>query len=93
MPVDAWEYPLEVKGRAKTHGDKVAVDVIGGKGGACVYARFAGFGDSAGRGGKRILLEKRVVLNASVVDLEIRVWVDEGAEISMDGCLFKRARN
>jgi hypothetical protein len=93
VPVDAGEYLLEMKGHVKAHGDKVVVDVVGGKKGTCVYGRFVGLGDTAGRDGKRILLEKRVVLNASVDDLEIRVWVDEGAEISVDGYSFKRAKN
>lgn len=93
VSVNAGEYLLEVKGHVKAHGDKVVVDVVGGKGKTCVYARFVGLEDSAGRDRKRILIEKRVVLNTSVDDLQIRVWVDEGAEILVDGYSFTRMKN
>lgn len=67
-------------------------EVVGQKGDRA-YALFEGLGDSVKKDGDRVLLKKRVLLETSVADLEIRVRVANEADILVDGYSFRQAKN
>ena len=64
-----------------------------GQKGDRAYALFEGLGDAAKKDSSSVLLKKRVLLETSVDDLEIRIRVDKEADILVDGYLFRQAKN
>lgn len=79
----AGKYMLELRGTIHSTAGRVITDVMGDKG-RREFARFEGL-DVANSDDSKVLLSRVVVLDEAVGDLEVRVWVDELADIELHG--------
>ncbi|TYO96598.1 hypothetical protein [Desulfallas thermosapovorans] len=81
--MNAGSYMLELRGMINSTNGRVITDVVGDKG-QHTFARFEGV-DGVNLGDETVLLNKKVVLDKAVSDLEVRVWVDELVDIELTG--------
>lgn len=77
------KYRLELRGTIHSNDGKVITDVVGDKG-LSEFARFEEL-DLPSLNGSKVLLNREVVLEKAVSDLEVRVWVDKQADIELYG--------
>ncbi|KAF1086058.1 hypothetical protein SPSYN_00796 [Sporotomaculum syntrophicum] len=82
-PMKAGNYMLELRGIIHSTNGRVITDVVGDKG-QCTFARFEEL-DGVNSSNASVLLNKAVVLDKAISDLEVRVWVDELADIELYG--------
>lgn len=83
--IKAGGYTLRVTGKIDANSEKVVVDVVGGRGQQS-FARFEGLGlPENSNAADDVLLEEKVTLDKTVDDLEVRIWVDDKADIFIDG--------
>jgi len=79
----AGEYTLQVMGDVASNGNNVVVDVVWADAEKS-YARFQGIGKTKLLD-DNVLLNETVILDEDVGRLEVRVYVDENVELSIDG--------
>ena len=91
QPIMAGTYDLQVTGRVHSNGDKIEVDLVEHPSGTTL-ARFKGLGNHRGADDSR-LLQSRVVVRNDVAELEVRVHVEEDAEVYIDGYSLKLIAN
>jgi len=78
-------YRFLITGEVKGNGENVVVDIDGNRGNK-IFARFDGLeGQVNNKTSKNILLEKVITIDETVEDLEVRILVDEQADIFISG--------
>ena len=83
--IKSGNYTLRVMGKINANSEKVVVDVVG-RLGQQTFARFEGLGlPKNSNAADNVLLEEEVTLDEEVDDLEIRIRVDDKADIFIEG--------
>ena len=83
VSMKAGSYLLEIRGINHSNKGRVITDVVSNKG-KHTFASFEEL-DAGSSSDSKVLLNKEVVLDEAVSDLEVRVWVDELADIELHG--------
>ncbi len=86
-PMDAGEYILQVTGEIRANAEHAVVDVVDQQG-TVTFARFEGLETNSG-----VLLKKRITLDKPAKQIEVRVWVDDKADITITGYTLSPAKN
>ena len=87
VPMKAGSYMLEIRGIMHSNDGRVITDVVSNKGNRTL-ARFGEL-DAGSQSVSKVLLNREVVLDEAVSDLEVRVWVDELADIELHDYLLR----
>jgi hypothetical protein len=83
--INSGVYTLRVTGRVNANGEKAVVDVAGNRG-KKIFARFEGLSlPENSTLAENIVLEEQVTIDETVGDLEVRILVDEQADIFISG--------
>jgi len=83
--IKSGNYTLRVTGKINANSEKVVVDVVGDRG-QQTFARFVGLAlPENSNAADDVLLEEKVTLDEAVDDLEVRIRVDDKADIFIDG--------
>jgi hypothetical protein len=71
-------------GKISANGENVVVDVVGERGKRS-FARFVGLNSQEKSDAyDHVLLNKKIILDKPVDDLEVRIWVDDKADIFIE---------
>ncbi len=77
-------YTLRIMGKISANGENVVVDVVGERGKRS-FARFVGLNSQEKSDAyDHVLLNKKIILDKPVDDLEVRIWVDDKADIFIE---------
>lgn len=90
-PVMAGTYEFQVSGWVESNGHQIEVDVSDIRSGQ-VFARFRGLGNLRGATDSR-LLKSQIVFREDVKELEVRIHVEEDADVYIDGYSLKLIAN
>ena len=83
--IKSGNYTLRLTGKINANSEKVVVDVVGRRG-QQTFARFVGLGlPENSNAADDVLLEEKVTLDEAVDDLEVRILVDDKADIFIEG--------